>query len=151
MRFCFAPATVVALALVGCSGGDFPETYPVSGTVTYQGKPVEGATVILVPGEPAGRSASGVSDAEGNFSVKTYFDPVDQPDGAVSGTYTVTVSKVEKRELPKGLSPQEEQAAFAKLGPPKSLLPKKYENPNSSGLTVTVTDAAPEPVQLNLE
>jgi hypothetical protein len=151
MRVHIALTALILVAAAGCSGNDFPETYPVTGTVTYRGSPVEGATVILVPSDPALRSASGVTDAEGKFSVATYFDPRNQPAGAMSGDYAVTVSKVEAFKAPEGAKREEIEAAFVKAGPPKTLLPKAYQSPETSGFQVKVDSASPEPLSLDLQ
>ncbi|MCH8830716.1 MAG: carboxypeptidase regulatory-like domain-containing protein, partial [Planctomycetes bacterium] len=55
----------------GCSSDeDRPDTIPVSGTVMYKGKPVEGATVTFRNPE-ASRPASGVTDSKGKFQLTT--------------------------------------------------------------------------------
>ena len=149
MRWAPVLMTVAFLA-TGCGGEDYPETYPVTGVVTYQGSPVQGADVVLVPSNPDVRSAGGYTDAEGKFSVKTYFSPEHHVEGAMSGEYGVTVSMMEKREIPPDLKPEEVMAYHMKLGPPKSLLPKKYSAPNTSGFKVSVGDAPPEPLKLEL-
>jgi hypothetical protein len=80
------------LLLAGCSGSGRPATAPVRGQVTYQGKPVAGATVVfLCPGAP--RLAVGKTDDEGNYRLTTY----EPDDGATIGTHVVTVKK-KKRE-----------------------------------------------------
>ncbi|PQO35826.1 hypothetical protein C5Y96_09260 [Blastopirellula marina] len=117
----------------------------------YQGKPVEGATVTLIPRQADGRSASGTTDAEGAFKVTTYISPSLQVEGAMPGEYDIVVSKMEIRDLEEGLTPQEAQAAFHKLGPPKNLLPKKYRSPNTSELSVSIEDGSPDPLTLELE
>lgn len=63
----FASLASVCLFGVGCtgSGKGVPTAYPVTGEVTYQGKPVEGADVNLSPSTetPEARAASGKTDA----------------------------------------------------------------------------------------
>ncbi len=140
---------VVAL-FAGCYGSEFPQTYPVSGTVTYKGQPVEGASVTFVSSDPEVRSAGAETDAEGKFSVKTYFSPKQQSDGLVPGEYVITVSKMEKRELPEGMKPEEAINVFREMGAPKNLLPKQFASPQTSTLKLSVTDAAPEPLTLDL-
>lgn len=72
--------------VVGCGNGR-PATYPVTGSVTYQGQPVVGAQVMFrAAGAPA---AEGTTDGTGKFSLMT-FDP---NDGAVLGKHRVTVVK----------------------------------------------------------
>jgi len=139
------------LLLAGCSGDGFPKTYPVTGMVTHEGAPVEGATVVLVHSTPDGRSASGTTDAAGKFAVTTYFSPTHQSAGALPGDYAITVSKKEAYQTTEGLKPEEEMALFTKFGPPKDLLPKLYANPATSGLKVTVTIAPAEPLALELK
>lgn len=147
-----APALLLVLSFLamGC-GESYPETYPVTGTVTYNGKPVEGANVALVPSDPAVRSAGGMTDARGSFSVKTYFDSEHQSEGAMPGDYGISVSKPGVVETPAGLKPEEAMAYYMKHGPPKALLPTKYQVPAKSGFKVTVGDASPEPLRLDLK
>lgn len=147
---CLLPLAPFLLA-VGCSGSDVPTTYRVTGQVNLDGAPVEGATVSLIPAETTGRSASGVTDADGKFSVKTYIDPKNQPEGALPGDYSITVSKQETRAVAEGLDPEEAMAEFKKLGPPKHLLPKQYRAPNTSGFSIKVEDRAPDPLVLDLK
>lgn len=135
---------------VGCSGDKLPETYPVTGVVTYQGKPLEGASLSLVAKDPKGRSAGATTDSEGKFSVSTYFSPTAHPEGAISGKYVITVSKKPVEELPEEMDAQEQMAEFMKRGAPKDLVPKIYQNPETTTLNVTVADASPEPLELNL-
>jgi len=150
IRRLMALLPVVLPLLAGCSGDDLPTTHAVTGVVLYKGTPVEGASVTLVPSDSEGRSAGGTTDAEGKFEVKTYISPKHQPKGAVPGDYTITVSKMEIRELPEGLKPEEVTAVFREMGPPKNLLPKQYRAPNTSNLKVTVQPKL-EPLTLNLE
>lgn len=144
-------AGLLMTILAGCGGETFPKTYPVTGTVTYKGEPLEGAEVALVPTDPKVRSAGGTTDKKGKFAVTTYFSPKHQPAGAMTGDYAVTVTKKEVREAKEGESAIDQQKAFMKLGPPKSLVPKKYQSPNTSGFKATVGTAAPEPLKLDLE
>ena len=92
----------VMITIAGC-GASNPPTTPVTGTVTYDGEPLEGATVTLTPdaGSTGSRSASGISDASGNFIIKTVFTDGANADGALAGTYTVQVSKLEADERKK--------------------------------------------------
>ncbi len=140
--------TAVALAMVtGCSRGDGrPKTYPVTGTVTLNGTPVDGATVVFVPKSPAQpgaqgpQAATGTTDASGKYVLGTFA----RGDGAIPGEYLVRVFKYPAPPPPTGGSgsseeeyvPPEESAAPAP--PPKNLLPEKYANENTSGLSFTV-------------
>src|SRR5689334_9866332 len=50
----------VGIVLAGCSNSSRPPTYPVTGTVTMQGKPVAGAAVTFVPTGKEGEAASAI-------------------------------------------------------------------------------------------
>jgi hypothetical protein len=135
----------LGLLLAGCSGapGDRPALTPVSGTVVYNGKPVEGAEVAFWA-EGAPRPAKGLTDAEGKFSLSMF----DYNDGAVPGPNKVTVSKVEAAAAPAAgdpnaalndptaLASQMRQATQAP--PPKNEFPTKYTAQSTTPLTETV-------------
>lgn len=91
----------VMITIAGC-GASNPPTTPVTGTVTYDGEPLEGATITMTPeaGSTGSRSASGISDASGNFTITTVFPDGQSVDGALGGSYTVRVSKLEADEQP---------------------------------------------------
>ena len=145
----------------GCGGsGGLEGLTNVTGTVTYQGKPVEGATVAFTP-EGQGRAASGRTDASGKFSLTT----LNANDGAVPGKYKVAVAKVENLDAaaqitaedmakmvaggqgaPAGPTPR----SGAKQGGMKHHVPEKYENAETSGLTADVTDGGPNDFKFDL-
>jgi uncharacterized lipoprotein YajG len=72
--------------LAGCSSEpERPPTYPVTGTVTANGKPVAAASVIFGPVTPGVASAAGITDAEGKYRLTTF----SAGDGAQAGEYRV--------------------------------------------------------------
>ena len=74
----------LTFALAGCGGEDSgPETVSVSGTVSLDKKPLEGAEVNFFSKE-GNFLASGMTDAEGNFQLYQ---------GAVAGENQVWISK----------------------------------------------------------
>lgn len=120
---------LAVLAGGGCGGapkGQLP-VYPASGKVTLDGKELEGAEITLIPQEAktvdgrAQRASGAVSNAAGLFEVATYR----ASDGAPAGIYRVTVS-CDDTTQPRvdGDYPQ--------------LLPVRYQNPQESGLQVTI-------------
>ena len=150
MRVFILLFVATSLAL-GCGGSKLPKTYAVTGVVTLNDKPLDGADVVLVPSSPDVRSAGGVTDAEGRFALKTYFDPKNQVSGAMTGEYGVTVTKLEKREVSASLKPEEAMAQAMKMGPAKSAVPKKYNAPATSGFKLSVGTSAPPPLKLDLK
>lgn len=136
---------VVALWLVGTAGCG-PRTSleglaPVEGTVTFQGKAVEGATVVFVPAAAGKRAAIGTTDVTGRFRLTTK----DPGDGALPGPYAIAVSKTEASG---GLSAAEaeqwsrKRENAGKYPPSPTItehLPEKYKAANTSGFQTTVT------------
>jgi len=95
----------LALAVcLGCGGGnDAYKTVAVSGVLTCQGNPVPGVQVIFSPQPGEGRSeampgksAGGLTDAEGKFTLSTY----EVNDGAIVGKHTVTIIVPDDPENP---------------------------------------------------
>ena len=124
------------LLMSGCSGGsDRPDTVPVRGTITLDGKPLADATVSF--SAETERPATGTSDSFGEFTLTTF----ESEDGAIPGEYKVTV---EKYEVADNNDPYAER---------KSLVPLKYVTLNETPLTQSIT-AEGEPlllIELNSE
>lgn len=142
-----------AAITLGCnSGPDNPPTFEVSGKVTYEDRPVEGATVVLVSQSADGRGAVGNTDADGNFQVGTF----EEGDGAVPGSYKIKVFKYEMIDEPPNddediMSEEEEQEAYTGaevVRDSPNVLPKRYEDPYKSGFSIEVADS---PVKLDLD
>ncbi len=144
----------VMMSVTGCGGGNDSglNTVPVTGTVMMDGSPVEGAKVAFIPKE-GGQGAVGMTDAQGKFSLMT----VDPDDGAVPGSYTVTVFKSESAQsMPadadRANMSGEEARAYAQevqknlisnrggAGKVQDLLPEKYKSPATTDLTAEVTE-----------
>lgn len=110
----------------------------VSGTVTYQGKPLAGAVVSFIPEKAGDRSAGGTTDESGRYQLTTF----ESSDGAIVGKYRVTVTKREAAadvKVPEGLAgaaAEEMQERANAVGKP--LIPQKFFVPESSGLTAEV-------------
>jgi hypothetical protein len=143
---------LIALLLTpGCSQDDgLPDTTPVRGTVTYQGKPVAGAVVtFLTSGPTTSPPATGTTTADGTFELTTFKNS----DGAVPGSYLVGVSKFETVGLdPNADDSMEAAAARANAPPPqtRSLLPEKYADPARSGLTFEVKEGETNEYKIEL-
>lgn len=120
-----APATLAVLA-ASCGGG--PPLHPVTGTVLYEDKPAEGATVVfhLVNGPPDAPKPSGVVGKDGTFALRTH----PHGPGAPEGDYVVLVTWFEPPPPAKseGRDPPES----------KSKLSDTYADARLSGLKATV-------------
>ncbi len=126
---------VACLMLAGCGGNELG-TVGVTGTVTYQDQPVAGANVTFAAdGSPL---ALGTTDDKGVYTLTTTGSP-----GAVPGAHKVYISKMESSGDTSQLKPEDMETMSGDNAPEaKSLIPKKYNNPATSGLTATVTDDA---------
>lgn len=144
-------------AMAGCSGGGIAGLYPVSGTVTYQGQPVEGALISFI-GKGETRPATAVSKKDGTYELYTL-----DSRGALPGSYNVVVTKTEappesaNKDLgmsPAGVDLSMEQAAAnvgKPLPKPKELLPAKYGSPATTTLNFEVKNTGKNVFDLKLE
>jgi len=111
------PATLgVALAAVlasGCGGNSGPALVPVTGTVTLNNKPLEGATVSFVPdpSNKAGIPGEDLTGPDGNYKAITLGRA-----GLVPGKYKVTVSKMPTAATGPGAEMAKEDPYMAQLG-----------------------------------
>lgn len=133
--------TLLALGLLtvsltlGCSSAitkpEHVKTAQVSGSLSYQGRPLASFQVILTPTDGQ-RPARGKTDQAGKFTVGT-----NQPgDGAAIGLHKVSVVY----EPPESVDSAEAMPIDdpSKMPKPPVELPKKYSNPETSELTVEV-------------
>jgi hypothetical protein len=98
-------------------------THPFQGRVTLEGKPIPGAYIVFrgIGKEPRQPRADGTVEADGTLRLSTYT----AFDGIPVGEYAITI------ELRKPFFTLE-----GAIGP--NLLPAKYADPKTSGLTYTV-------------
>jgi hypothetical protein len=142
---CFLTLALVATIAAGCGGaaegplGDRPNPVSASGTVTYNGDPLEGASVIFHP-QGHDHGASGLTDSSGRFQLQA-FEP---GDGAVPGNYQVTVRKVEVVGAGDEDAPASDDDLPDDYGQERWLSPKKYADTETSDLTATVSEKGGE-------
>jgi hypothetical protein len=115
---------LVSFVSIGSGCGDGVTLVPVSGTVTLDGKPLEGATLSFVPlpGNPVTTSGTDVTGPTGNFQM-TFNGRA----GLAPGKYKVMVSKTEEVAPPGGkeISPIFAKAKFERqlMGLTKEIVP----------------------------
>jgi len=139
-----ALTTAIALAgLAGCDRG--PQLIPATGKLTFRSKPVPNADIVFVP-DAGGTPVIGRTSETGEFALNTNGE-----DGAYVGSYKVAVTAVKvKREVSEteALSMTNEQIAANHV----AVVPIKYNNTISSGLTATVIeDPASNTFELDLK
>lgn len=140
-------STVLLLTQAGCGGGKKavegrPKVVPVSGVVMLQGQPLAGATVLF-HSETEEVTATGLSDDQGRFTLRTYA----AADGAVPGTHKVTVKKTELKVVPNPDDPN--------LGPISSeeiwITPKNYGSRETTPLQLTVGEKGEKDLSVLVE
>ena len=136
--------------LISCPGCGYrrPSQVITTGTITLDGKPVKGASVLLIPEK--GRPGSAMSSNDGEFKVSSYGGN----DGLQAGLYRVCVSKMilkprfqkqidtlRERALAAaepGEAPEEVDIEFGENAY-NNALPEKYEKLDTTDITVTIT------------
>ena len=135
------------LLLAGCGDGDTgPATVPVSGTLTLNGTPVEGAEVTFVHEEFA---AFATTDSEGRYELVP---------GAVVGENKVVVSKWEGGpemgggEEDDGIDAEQMRmmAETGGAGMPKQLMPEEHSREATTGLSFEVPEGGSDAADFDL-
>ncbi len=141
--------TALMAGSAGCNGG--AGGLPVTGEVTLDGQPVEGAVVTFSPTDADGVPATGTTDSTGRFNLSSAVG-----EGVAPGSYAVSIAKTAPQDLPAGPDPRErgplqspeqieaarraaEEAAAdrrAPVGP--ATIPARYASPDTSGFTAEV-------------
>ena len=135
--------------IAGCADrydkqAEIEKTVHVSGTLTFNGTPLESFQVSFIPTDGR-RPATGVTDKEGKFTLGT-----NKPgDGAPPGNCRVAVV----------YSPPETEASDSgnaiddpsKMPKPAVNIPAKYSDPETSGLKQDVPKGGVTDLKINLE
>lgn len=122
---------LLAPLVAGCDRG--PKFVNAGGLVTYKSTPLAGADVVLVP-EAGGMPSFGRTGDDGRFAIQTSGRP-----GAPIGAYQVSVTAVRQKRAvsaAEAVGMTNEQIAANH----ETLIPVKYNNLITSGLTATVSD-----------
>jgi hypothetical protein len=128
-----AIGAIVILAVAGC-GPKHPAMAYVKGKVLLNGEPMTMGSVGTVP--TAGRGAHGDIRSDGSFELHTYA----AGDGALIGNHKVAVVAYDQSG---GKSPESE---YGKL-----IVPKRYANYETSGLTIEVKEGEANTPTLELK
>lgn len=132
----------------GCGGGyqtgEIEASVPVNGTLTFQGKPLESYQVVFMP-DDGRRVATGVTDANGNFTLGTN----KLGDGAPPGPCKVAI-----QFAPPTVDGAGNEVIIddpSKLPKPKIKIPAKYGNPETSGISQDVPKGGLKDLKIDLK
>ena len=126
----------IVLSISACGGPRHTlNVNMVEGTVTLDGQPMAEVFVQFIPKTPgSGEVAGGYSDQTGKYRLTSTNGSAGQ--GAMTGEYTVTVSKVEITETyPPGADTNEVSPTVTK----KELFPDVYTDQTKSPITKSVS------------
>lgn len=163
----FTSASLLSTLLLfsGCGGGPardskWPETHPVTGTVTKNGEPLANAVISFSPVQ-GNYSARATADENGEYSLRTFFSASHDDVGAAVGEYKVTLyakgdleeenKKKKLKDVPDVTDAASAAAAAAAQasnqygggrGGPRVMsgLPQEYLTPETTPLSATVTE-----------
>lgn len=132
----------LAIGLGGCTEKTSANLVPVTGAVTMDGKPLDGATITFIAtGGTPGLGGTGITDAAGNFEISHFR----AGKGLDPGQYKVVVSKLVMSDgspIPPGT------LSIAELST-RELLPARYSDYSGTVLNATVAEGG-DPVTLGL-
>lgn len=139
--YTFGLTAAFAVLLAGCGGGDGPKLVEASGTIMYDGKPLEDASIVFQP--DGGPVSTGRTDSEGKFTLSTKGKP-----GAPVGSGPVAVTAVEMLtdETDESKMSDEEVANMSRW-----LIPEHFGNVKTSGLKATVPAEGTTDLHFELE
>ena len=131
----FLGLLVVATSLQsGCDNNPLG-AIPIRGTVTYHGDPLKEGEVLYNPVESTGRRARGKIQPDGTFRLTT----LEKDDGAVPGEYKISVIAYAPHPGEPTRTVESEQRDQIRERIKRGyVIPEKYVDPETSGLTDTV-------------
>lgn len=143
----FASILVLGSLTLGCGG---PKPVKVSGVLTLNGEPVEGANVQFVPADDGKRPASGITDKTGKFELTCF----ESKDGALPGDYKVVITYTPPVETEPGGKTEQVMKKVMEIQKkearkkPKYSIPKEFASAMTTTLKQKVPTAGPVTIEL---
>lgn len=143
------PVLFAALAAVlGCGGGGSGSYATVSGVVTQNGAPIDGAKVTFYSTVETDGKKGGPYSAQTDSNGKYVIAMVAKEPGIPPGMYKVTVTKPDVRS---GISPDLDAGQIEAAGIGKNSLPSSYESFNTTKLSATLEPGKNADVNFDLK
>lgn len=125
---CFLVPAILAFSFAGCGGSGGSKTIPASGSITYNGKPVETGTITFSPVDAKASAASSAPIVKGYYRTEKNL-------GLTAGDYKVVVTA--SKTNPALNETKDKSAPVAK--PDDNLaVPKKYTSYKTTDLELKV-------------
>ncbi len=146
-KFTVAISLAFVVVANGCGQsvptGRHVPTVAAAGVLTYQGKPLAFYEVKCFPEDE--RPAVGLTDEEGRFVLGTNRSN----DGAVTGTHQVAIVYVgDPADQPGNDGPV---SGYTPPAPPSIKIDKKYQKPETSGLTLEIPESGATDLAIDLK
>lgn len=146
-KFKFPSFWLILLCCLGC-GSDQLRVYPVSGKISFDGKPMEGGgSIALIPtGTETGKAAGGIIDEDGNYTLSTYTEG----DGSIPGQFRVIITQTavdEPEATPDGTAPTESVPFLSA----DKLIPAIYSDFKASPLIVDIKAEKQQGINFDLK
>ncbi|MDR3232554.1 MAG: carboxypeptidase-like regulatory domain-containing protein [Planctomycetaceae bacterium] len=148
MKHIITITLLLVLFAAGCGQRGLQGLAQVSGTITLNGQPLDGATISLLPVTEGLRAAGAVSDASGNFRVTT----LHSNDGVQPGEYLISVTKVHLEGVLPAAEVRKLKAEGKEYNPTQiQRIPEKYLKAETSDLKIAVKSGRNDKLVLTLE
>lgn len=134
---------LLLLSVFGCGKNKPIRTEAVTGVVTLDGVPVEGANIVFSP-KDGGNPGYGISGPGGAYTLQTLLGASGK--GTTTGEYAVSVTKNES--VLSGETRTLENGKIMQIMKPKALLPEVYSSEKSTPITFAVKSGSN---QFNIE
>ncbi|MGL6194781.1 MAG: carboxypeptidase-like regulatory domain-containing protein [Thermoguttaceae bacterium] len=156
--FSFSLGLICLISVLGCGSSGLKGLAKVEGTVHYNNEPLAGATVIFGTKTPEGRSATGITDENGKFKMTTLVSN----DGVMPGEYVVSIMKYSEPDVDAAENAppveagqfDEKSAGLSARSKAKNdmqmLIPERYSNPATSGLTASISKKGEKDLKFDL-
>ncbi|MDR2755690.1 MAG: hypothetical protein LBC20_08285 [Planctomycetaceae bacterium] len=143
---------VMTLLVTGCSKHSRPPLAQVEGTVQYKGKPLEKGTLVF---DVTGSTSGNAEIVNGQIVNPTTFS---SGDGIPAGNAKIAVYATKEKPNPSSHKtdskyPDDHPGNTTNNGMPEtvSLIPEKYNNPQTSGFTCTLEKGKINTIHLEIE
>ena len=141
--------SALLLALSGCGESDprHKELVPASGTIYYNGNPIDEAAIVFLHEDPTKQGGAAFYHSDGTFTLRTFGG-----NGTYPGNYLVTVikDKIISSLSEEEIARRERESKDVPSPVVKSQLPQKYREKGTTDLTITIPPQGDKNLRIEL-